>query len=123
MQMIEMKIECEPLPQSRPRLGRGRAYEEPRIKAYKQLISLHARKVMQGRKPMQGALKVRLYIYRKYKVTSRRFGDFDNHAKAILDALNGICFEDDSQIVSAEIHKVQSAAEGVEIFIDIFPII
>lgn len=35
--------------------------------------------------------------------------DYDNIAKIITDALNGVAYKDDAQIVSAEIHKRYSA--------------
>ena len=45
-------------------------------------------------------------LYRKYKRCSRRFGDFDNLAKAVCDALNGVVFTDDSQIVRCVVEKI-----------------
>ena len=105
----------EPLPQSRPRFSKGRAYEEARIKQYKQEIAWAGRMAMGAYVPLSCELKAEIYIYRKWSATSRRFGDWDNHAKAILDALNGVCYIDDSQIIEAHIHKVQSKVEGVRV--------
>lgn len=115
---LSIILKCEPLPQSRPRFAQGRVYETAQVKAYKRQLGYEGLRVMAGRQPLTGALSVKITIYRKYKATSRRYGDFDNHAKAILDALNGICFVDDSQVVKAEIEKVQSPEEGVEVIIE-----
>lgn len=60
---------------------------------------------MQGLEPMQGKLKATLKFYRKYKATSRRFGDCDNLSKAVLDACNGVIYVDDSQIISCTASK------------------
>jgi len=43
--------------------------------------------------------------------------DWDNLGKAVSDALNGVIYKDDSQIVSAHIKKVYSAVPGVDIFV------
>lgn len=48
-------------------------------------------------KPLQGPVVVTVAIYRP-----QRSGDLDNRLKCLLDALKGIAFEDDSQVI--EIH-------------------
>lgn len=58
---------------------------------------------MQGQEPLTGQIKLYAEIYRNLKPESLNFGDWDNHAKAISDALNGICYLDDRQIVDGHI--------------------
>ena len=41
--------------------------------------------------------------------------DFDNIQKIICDALNGVAYHDDSQIVKADIEKVYSTMPHVEV--------
>ncbi len=44
--------------------------------------------------------------------------DCDNIAKSILDALNGIAYDDDAQIVDLSVSKVYSAnEEGVDLYL------
>jgi Holliday junction resolvase RusA-like endonuclease len=43
--------------------------------------------------------------------------DWDNLGKAVSDALNGVIFKDDSQIVSAHVRKIYSAVPGVDIYV------
>lgn len=44
--------------------------------------------------------------------------DCDNIAKSILDALNGIAYDDDAQIVELSVSKVYSATEeGVDLYL------
>jgi crossover junction endodeoxyribonuclease RusA len=50
-----------------------------------------------GRKPMRGPVVVSLNVFRP-----KRTGDLDNTLKVLLDALKGVAYVDDSQIV--ELH-------------------
>ena len=43
--------------------------------------------------------------------------DWDNLGKSVSDALNGVIFKDDSQIVSAHVRKIYSAVPGVDIYV------
>ncbi len=45
-------------------------------------------------RPLEGAVSIRIDVYRP-----RQSGDLDNRLKAILDALQGTGFHNDSQIV------------------------
>lgn len=62
---------------------------------------------MHGQAPFSGAVKLTATVQKKIAPTALKFGDWDNHAKAICDALNGICYHDDRQITEAHItlHK------------------
>ena len=70
---------------------------------------------MRGRQPLTGKLKITIDLYKNYKVDSIGYGDVDNHQKAIFDALNGICFADDSQIVEVICNKHKDKFERIEI--------
>ena len=64
---------------------------------------------MRGQEPMAGELECSISLFRRFKPTARNFGDADNHAKAILDGLNGICYADDAQIVRLVVEKHKDA--------------
>ena len=105
---MKIEIKAEPIPQPRPRFGRGgKVYQPEKIKAYKNVVSYAAKTAMQGKPPTSEALKINLRFYRRFKASSRRFGDCDNLVKAVLDACNGIIFADDSQIISLTAEKYQ----------------
>ena len=103
--MIKILIEGDPIPAARPRFGNGRTYQPKRNVEYRRRIQVAARSAMDGRKPMTGSLSANVKLYRRYKPTTRIFGDVDNHLKAIFDGLNQIVFEDDRQIVRCVIEK------------------
>lgn len=67
-------------------------------KAYKAHVALLAR--TSGAVLLTGDISVRLDVYRGAKR-----GDLDNKIKVVLDALQGICYADDKQIV--EIHALR----------------
>lgn len=89
---------------SRPRVVHGHVYYTRESVDWRALIQWQARVQYRG-EPLKGALKAWIKIYRACKVTSRNYGDADNHAKAILDALNGLLYEDDAQIVELHVSK------------------
>ena len=66
-----------------------------------------ANRAMNGQAPLTGAVRLCADVYKKIAPTALKFGDWDNHAKAICDALNGICYLDDRQITEAHVslHK------------------
>ena len=106
--MISIIVPIDPIPQPRPKFGNGRAYQPKRTVAYKEFVSLAAKTAMSGRKIFdKNAVDIHICFYRKFSPTSRNYGDFDNLAKAICDALNGIVYRDDSQIVRCVIEKRQ----------------
>ena len=105
--MIRLEIKGEPIPAARPRIsGRG-MYQGARNRSYREEIQMAGRLAMKAAAPLTGALSAVVKLYRSYAPTSRRFGDVDNHLKAIFDGLNGIVFVDDAQIVKCVVTKQQ----------------
>lgn len=90
-----------PVPPSSNRYWRldkrnGHLYPSEEAKRYKHGLKLRA--LTEGlRKPLAGPVVASVVVYR-----ARRAGDLDNSLKVLLDALNGVAFEDDSQVI--EIH-------------------
>ncbi len=133
-QVIKLVINQVPQPQPRPRVTvRGKyahAYESKKIRTYKKLVAHkyrleHAQK-LPTEKPL--TVDVRFYrpiqksiskIERQRRLTGQSWPtvkpDVDNYVKAILDALNGVAFKDDSQIVVLYARKIYSDNPRTEI--------
>ncbi|MBD7984436.1 RusA family crossover junction endodeoxyribonuclease [Sporosarcina sp. Sa2YVA2] len=121
--MIRFEIPGEVVAQGRPRatrIGKGvRMYDPPKSSAYKQHVAEVA-KEHAPKKPLEAPLMVRMVIYRQFLQSwtkkQRKDAedgillpvtrpDLSNYCKGIEDALNGIIWKDDSQIVSLTLEK------------------
>ena len=110
-------FEIEPVPQLRPRTstlgGYVRVYDPPKVKNFKRILRSLAGD-QYARPPLLGPLSVSLTFYRPVQSSiskaerERRLSneskpvvkpDTDNYIKATLDALNGVLWHDDAQIV------------------------
>nr|WP_289038238.1 RusA family crossover junction endodeoxyribonuclease [uncultured Allobacillus sp.] len=138
---ISFEIPGPPVAQGRPRAGkinRGRKkgqtvlYDPQESRDYKKFVSLiarhHAPEV-----PLDGPLGAHIKIYRQIpKSTTKKDRalilegvkrpitkpDNSNYAKGIEDALNGIIYKDDSQIVDLQVSKFYSENPRVEVTIE-----
>lgn len=116
-----MKITAEivPIPLARTKINtanKGR-FLTPSSQRFKRDLGIIAQKAMTGQKIFTGAINVYIDLYKNCAPTSRNYGDADNHAKAVLDALNNIVFADDAQVVSLQVAKHKSKIQGLQIFI------
>lgn len=99
----------------RPRFARvtGRAYSVPAYERYKEKLAWLYRQAggeYHGERPVAVTIDVmrRLPASRPKRVASEPDTvkpDVDNIAKAVLDALNGVAYRDDSQVVSLSVLK------------------
>lgn len=108
---VRISVLTDPVPAARPRFNGRHAYQPQRNRDYREVVRAAAVAAMNGREPMTGAVDVGVKLFRRFKQTSRSFGDTDNHAKAILDGLNSIVFRDDSQVIKLTVEKYTSKTE------------
>lgn len=109
MDAIRIVIEGDPIPATRPRFNGRRCYQPARNALYRREVEAASRLAMKAKPPMTNALVVEVKLYRRYRPTTRRYGDVDNHLKAIFDGMNQIVFVDDSQIVRCVVEKHKDA--------------
>ena len=102
--------------QPRPRFRRnGSPYTPKKDKEYREAIQQAYKDgggVWFGEAPLRVVINIYRALPNSYKRKTREVvqpdtfkPDIDNLAKAILDALNGIAWVDDAQIVGLEVHK------------------
>jgi Holliday junction resolvase RusA-like endonuclease len=92
---------------------RGTIYVPKRTRSYKADVALWASKYVKA--PITGPIKLTLHFFmaRPKKPTNLYpRGDIDNYAKGIQDALNGVVFVDDSQIVELTAKKMYDDPTG-----------
>lgn len=119
---IEFIVPGRPVPMARPRVTAHGTYTPKRCRDYKTAVAIAARAAMRGKEPLEGAVSCWIDLYfdipKSYtkgkklaarnnviKPVGKNIGDADNYAKAILDALKGICWADDSQVTRLIVFK------------------
>jgi Holliday junction resolvase RusA-like endonuclease len=137
---IEFIIQGNPKPKGRPRFTKsGIAYTDKNTKAAESHVMTLASASMKNTKPYEGPVMIGLDFYmpipvsysKEYQAKAKSGQEFpikhkshinpdiDNMIKLIMDALNGVCWEDDSQICSITANKLYCQGENprTEVFI------
>lgn len=132
---ISFKVPGEAVSQGRPRAttvnGRVRMYDPAKSRNYKKHIQSIAGQYAPA-ELIEGPIYLKVVIYRKvlksFSKKKRQEAldgillpvskpDVDNYAKTFMDALNGVIWKDDSQVVTlvAEKHYGEEAYSFIEI--------
>ncbi len=123
--LLVFDVQTKPVPQARPRFYVRRhgqknivgAYDPANCKTFKEVIAWHAKAAVlrQGiRRPAEGPISIRLVFQmgrNGKELYHTKRPDIDNLAKAVKDALKGIVYADDSQIVEAHLYKQYGGPE------------
>jgi Holliday junction resolvase RusA-like endonuclease len=129
--MIVIELAGEPMGKERPRKGKnGHFYTPAKTRAYEASLQWAARLEMKSKKPLSGAVKASVTAILPVPVSwpaekraeallglLRPTGrpDGDNLIKAAFDALNGLVWNDDAQVVEARVSKVYGKNPGIRI--------
>jgi Holliday junction resolvase RusA-like endonuclease len=125
----------EPVAQGRARVRvvnqHATVYDPKKSKDYKSYVAGYARQAYSW-SPIKGAVKLSVDVYRRIpksfnkkqreEAVEKRLlpitkPDTDNYLKAIKDALNGIAYIDDAQVVDDNVRKFYGEEPRVEITI------
>lgn len=123
---IQITIPMRAIPKARPRMTKaGGVYTPNRTKEFEYQIGALCKRFFPT--PYEGKLEVIIVCTFKPSKTEldndktiygkhcTKHGDWDNLAKSICDGLNGIAYNDDRQIVKANLEKLYSQTEYISI--------
>lgn len=133
--VVTFTVDGDPVPKGRPRFARRgqfvQTYTDSKTLEYETHVAMRARQAIGASEPLKGRLSVFLFLrytipssYTKKRKEACLMGleypkriDLDNVYKSITDAMNGIVYVDDSQIVEAHIKKVYAEESGANIMV------
>ena len=141
--IVNLSVLGEPMGKQRPRAtfvaGHATIYTPKKTQGYEARFASAYGEKYPNQEPIQGAIRVTINAFfalskadfnskgePNKKGTAKLQGemlptkkpDCDNVAKAVLDGLNGVAFQDDSQVVSLLISKSYSLRPRVEVAIE-----
>lgn len=102
--VVAFELHARPQPKRRARHGKGRTYSDPRTVAYEHAVGLACRAAMTG-PPASGDVA----LWCLFEQRDARRMDGDNAYKAIADALNGVAYDDDRQVIDGRFRTVHRA--------------
>ncbi len=136
MMQIHFQVEGDPKGKGRPRFSRvgnfTKVYTDKQTLTYEAMIATFAKQAMGGtellKTPVSVFLYVRLPVPQSYSKKRRdaclnglekpcKKPDIDNIAKTYLDAMNGVIFVDDTQVIDLHVKKLYSVVAGVDVMV------
>jgi Holliday junction resolvase RusA-like endonuclease len=136
MMQIHFQVEGDPKGKGRPRFSRvgsfTKVYTDKQTLTYEAMIATFAKQAMGGTEPLKTPVSVFLYVrlpipqsYPKKRREACLSGvempckkpDIDNIAKTYLDAMNGVIFVDDTQVIDLHVKKLYSEKAGVDVMV------
>jgi Holliday junction resolvase RusA-like endonuclease len=132
--MVTFKLDADPVGKQRARYARRgnfvQTYTPDKTRTYESLIKEAATEAMGSSEPLETPVSLYLYIrvpipksYSKKKVADCLNGlekpikkpDASNVLKSVEDAMNGVVYRDDCQIVNFHVSKVYSSQSGIDV--------
>lgn len=133
---VYFTVDEQPVGKQRPKFSRAggfvRTYTPAKTVGYESKVRDAAKKAMGSSQPLETPVSAYVHVrlpvpksYSKQRTKDCLNGferptkkpDLDNIVKSVTDALNGICYVDDCQIVNIHATKVYSTIAGVDVMI------
>lgn len=120
MDVVEFTVPGQPVGKGRPRFSRhGAIYTPDKTAKYERLVRDYGRLAMRNRPMFSGPIRLEVRAafepppsWSRKKADAHLWGphtqlpDADNVAKAVMDALNGVCYPDDRMIFELKSRKI-----------------
>lgn len=128
--VLTYTVPGDPVAWARARLSGTRHFTAPAQREYKAVVASLARRAMAGRPPAADAVALRVVAcftppasWSRAKRAQALAGelrpkvkpDWDNLGKIVSDAMNGVVYLDDAQIVDASVGKRYAEQAGVAV--------
>jgi Holliday junction resolvase RusA-like endonuclease len=124
MTPITITIPGRPQPLQRHRMARSRSYDTAQNRRNKYAVQQAALQVLGAAKPLSGplAIEATFAFVRPKSAPKRRTmpevkPDVDNLVKLLLDALNGVVWRDDAQVVEMRARKIYANVEQTRLVV------
>ena len=118
--MISFSCDGTPVPQGSMKVINGHILHSQgsALAVWRSTVALSAR--FAGAKPVEGAIGIEiLFRVRRPKTVKRDYPtvapDLDKYIRGVLDALTGIAYQDDAQVIDIKAEKVYSDTAGADI--------
>ena len=137
MSTLHFHVPGQPIGKGRPRIGKvgahARMFTPTKTVNYEGLVAFAAQQAMKGASLFENACEVKMRIdcqipasWSQKKQRAAEAGeirpttkpDVDNIVKAVFDAINGVVWKDDVQVVALTLTKRYSMVPGVAVRID-----
>lgn len=115
MTSIHFIIPGTPRPKQSFRYSSRGHHQPQHVTDWQNTVAWHARLAMQGRDPMTGPVSMRCV----FVLPTNRRCDLDNLNKAVSDAMQGIVFKDDTQVVN--LHLVKRVCANPGVYVEVYP--
>lgn len=132
---VMFNVDCNPVGKQRPKFRKignfVQTYTPKKTVDFEQQVRKAAEKAMGGMEPLETPVALYCYVrllpgrsFPKKRLEACLNGferpkkpDLDNVVKAVQDALNGVIYKDDAQIVSLHATKKYDMNPGIEILV------
>lgn len=113
---ITIRLDGKPKGKDRPRFSRGFVYTPKKTLEYENMIKeTFIENAPKNFRVIEKDVPIKLDVVvnqKKGKQSKKTYPtlkpDIDNILKIIMDGLNGVCYQDDSQVINVKIHRVFS---------------
>lgn len=125
---MKFRIPGEPTGKARPRVTRWGTHNTEKTILYENLVKLSYQEQCGEYTEMPLIARIEVYYgipkstpkknikpMLERKILPCKKPDIDNIAKIILDALNGVAYKDDTQVVSLHVHKYYAETPEVQV--------